>query len=137
MRYKDALMPYPFSKLLKLRFVSEMIQVFRFQSGNVEHTSKLVFCKIFHILCYKVQFPPLYFNQPDVFQWNFWLRIKHHSKKTMKSSPDNLIIWINTFFTLITKRLFRTWILSYCFMRFLGPSNNYDRHILKDKIFRK
>lgn len=54
MRYKDAIMHYAFSKLPILRFVSEMTQVFQFQSGNAENTSKSSICKVFHNLYFKV-----------------------------------------------------------------------------------
>lgn len=61
----------------------------------------------------------------------------------MKESLHNLIMWIKekvenvNILPLLQKKLFRTWILSYCFMRFLDPSyNNYDLHILKDKMFK-
>lgn len=54
MRYKDAIMHYAFSKLEKLRFVSEMTQGFKFQAGNAENTSKSSICKVFHTLYFKV-----------------------------------------------------------------------------------
>lgn len=51
------------------------------------------FVKYF-IIFVEVLFPLLYFNQPDIFQWNFWLGIKLCSNKIIKKLPDNLIIWI-------------------------------------------
>lgn len=62
----------------------------------------------------------------------------------MEEPLDNLIIlvWIREKVESINilpllQKLFKAWILSYCLMKILGPSHNNDRHILKDKIFRK
>ena len=71
-----------------------MVQVFQFQSGNVENTSKSCINEIVGYLWYKFLFSLVYFNQPDIFQWSFWSTIKHCSKKIIKELPDNLFIWI-------------------------------------------
>lgn len=62
MRYKDVIIHYDFDKLLKLRFVPEMIQVFQFQSGNVENTSKSSVNETVRYLWYKFLFSLVYFN---------------------------------------------------------------------------
>lgn len=76
MRCKDAIVHYALGKLLKPRFVPEMIQVFQFQSGNVENTSESRICKVFHHLCYKVLFSLLYFNQPNNLSMKFLVKSK-------------------------------------------------------------
>lgn len=61
----------------------------------------------------------------------------------MKELPDNVIIWITEKMESINvcpyyKKInfYKVWILSYCFMIFLGPSH-YILYIFKDKAFRK
>lgn len=56
MRYRDAIMHYSFSKLLKPRFVSELLQIFSFDQEMLKTHQNPAFVKYFIIFVLKFYF---------------------------------------------------------------------------------